>query len=85
MRKVHQLTCEGRASNGVEDWSCPICGYRAFILWSPYHKQVLNPGNAAISHSATRTNVSPPKLKVDRGPTVDEMGTMSEFLKGLKF
>lgn len=49
----HMMVCERTLDNGIDVFSCPLCGRKLLIQWAPIIRQaVLAPGDESVVHSA---------------------------------
>lgn len=51
----HEMVFVESTPSGAEEWSCPTCGRRFVVQWTPtYEKLVLDPGEKHVPHFGGR-------------------------------
>ena len=53
-QQQHEMVLEKSHPTGAEEWYCPVCGRRMAIIWQPWNKTILEPGDVYASHSACK-------------------------------
>jgi hypothetical protein len=85
-------------TSGAEEWSCPTCGRRMLVSWSPKFKRiVIEPGNENAIHSGGKgglsnllPKVSNPGPQPDDGPALGpddhaRLAPWADWLEGMGF
>ena len=50
----HEMQLETVHPSGEEEWSCPACGRRMMIIWQPWKKIILEPGDVYAAHGGSK-------------------------------
>ena len=54
-QEQHDMILEKTHDSGAEEWSCPTCGRKMFVQWSPQFKRiVLEEGNDEAIHNGSK-------------------------------
>jgi hypothetical protein len=54
----HEMVLQKAYATGVEEWACPVCGYRFLFSWPPdYKKVILTPGDDNAVHTGGKGGV----------------------------
>jgi hypothetical protein len=58
-QQQHDMLLETTHPSGAEQWSCPSCGRRMVMKWSPkYTRIILNAGDEYAAHSGGKGGLS---------------------------
>jgi hypothetical protein len=50
----HEMVLETTHPSGAEEWYCPTCGRRMTIIWQPWKKVILEPGDLHAAHGGSK-------------------------------
>ena len=62
----HEMVLETTHLSGEEEWHCPTCGRRMTIIWDPWKKIILEPGDIYASHSGSKGNLKMGPLHINK-------------------
>ena len=63
--QAHQMKLNRTFSTGAEEWSCPTCGRRLVMQWTPrYKKIVLEAGEEHVAHTGGKGGLAMGKVQV---------------------
>jgi hypothetical protein len=50
----HEMKLEATHPTGAQEWSCPTCGRRFLVQWSPtFNMVILEPGDPKAAHNGS--------------------------------
>ena len=86
----HEMWLEKTNTSGIEEWYCPLCGYRFLMSWPPnFDKIVLEVGNEHVIHSGSKGGLRIEAQTIDDEEELmvsDELRTaIEEALDGINF
>jgi hypothetical protein len=63
-QEQHEMVLEKTHSSGAEEWYCPTCGRRMNIIWQPWKRIILEPGDIYARHSASKGGLQVRSLQI---------------------
>lgn len=80
MASIHAMVLSVKVESEAEEWSCPTCGRRVLLRWSPSHQRtVLQPGDTDVPHIGGKGGAPAGELVLGAPLTAEERLWLSEF------
>jgi hypothetical protein len=78
----HEMSFEGCAESGAEEWACSTCGRRMLLRWPPrYEKLVLEHGDVAAIHVGGKGGLRVGAVDVAPAPSTDVPSGERQWLR----